>query len=128
MGHEPRFGRKGEPAACPFCSEKVPRPGPVEPALGPRQGVAGGRCRCGALYLLDATGKEGGQVLVDGLALLYGGDLSLAMSLAAGTDYEVKDLGYNPRGHNLEPLRRGRAFGIPKLWFFRRLRDLPGIP
>lgn len=114
-----RFERKDDPAICPFCEAKIPRPKPVPDS----DGFRGGHCECGALFLFDESGKTGGQSLLAGLTLISEGDIDLAMSLRPGVDYEVKDVGYRERTHSLEPKsrRRGGDFGIPKLWFFRRL-------
>jgi hypothetical protein len=119
------MSRKGEPVRCPFCARQLARPAAID--HGPGEVALGGRCACGALYLLDASGREGGQRLVDGLAALCAGDIARAMSLRAGVDYEVHGLGYNPRGHCLEHgcARRGGAFGLPKLWCFRLLAPAP---
>jgi hypothetical protein len=86
-------------------------------------GCEGARCSCGALYVADVTGKCGGQALLDGLALVAGGDVERGMLLVAGVDYEMKTLGYRPRTHSIEPRmpRRGGGFGTAKLFFFRRL-------
>lgn len=119
---ESRFTRKGEPVLCPFCKNPVPRPSPLEappgsPSSSLLAATQGGRCSCGAIFLLDASGREGGQLLLEGLARICDGDLDRAMALSGGVDYQVRSLGYSPRGHNAEPIRRG-GFGRPKLWFF----------
>ncbi len=112
------FKRKGEPVLCPFCKAAVPRPGALAPLSAASSDAAGGRCGCGALFLFDASGREGGQLLLDGLARLCEGDLTRALALEGGTDYRIDSVGYNPRGHSAEPIRRG-GFGRPKLWFFK---------
>jgi hypothetical protein len=113
------YDRKEKPAACPFCDQRIPRPAPfvdVEVDCG------GGRCACGALFVVDVTGKQGGQVFLDGLTVLCDGDLDRGVSLQAKVDYEVVSLGYRPRTHSLESRLPGRGgFGTPKLWFFRLL-------
>lgn len=110
--------RREVPVACPFCESRVPRPTKLPEA----DQFVGGRCQCGALYVFDETGREGGQILVEGLAILCDGDLDRAMGLSAGRDYEVKDLGYRARSHSVEPKALGHGgFGRPKLYFFRRL-------
>jgi hypothetical protein len=111
------FKRRGDPVLCPFCKAPVPRPSSL-PAVGPTSAEAsGGRCACGAVFLLDASGREGGQLVIEGLARLCDGDLDRALALRGGLDYRIESLGYNPRGHNAEAVRRG-GFGRPKLWFF----------
>jgi hypothetical protein len=114
------YQRKEKPAACPFCEERVPRPAKLEEA-----DCEGGRCSCGALFIADLTGKLGGQALVDGLTLLAGGDQDRGMSLERDKDYRMMMVGYRPRTHSLEPRvpKRGGAFGMPKLWFFRLIDE-----
>jgi hypothetical protein len=110
-----RYERKEKPAACPFCDERVPRP----KEFPEDSQVTGGRCSCGAIFITDTTGKDGGQAFLDGLTLLCGGDVDRAMELSS-EDYELKKIGYRPRTHSLEPRmpKRG-SFGRPKLWFVR---------
>ena len=119
-----RMTRKHTPAACPFCEAEVARPAAMDSEQGP-DSPRGARCACGALYLMDATGKQGGQVLLAGLAMLCDGDVDRAMSLRTGIDYELTPMSYNPRTHSLDRAERGRRFGVPKLWFFRRLPASP---
>lgn len=122
MSHEHHVKKRGEPVSCPFCGEALPRPLPMADASGGRLERAGARCGCGALCLLDASGREGGEVLLDGLALLCGGDLEEAMALQSGIDYELQSRLYDARVHRLEvaPARRS-GYGLAKLWFLRRL-------
>jgi len=125
MSRRPRqrnlYPKREEPAKCPFCDKRVPRPTPIEELTG----VSGGTCDCGALFVADETGRGGGQALVDGLTLLCEGDVTTAMGLCVGADYELKDIGYRPRTHSMEPPRpgRGRSFGVPRLYFFKRCTD-----
>ena len=114
---EPRVRKRGLPVACPFCATELPRPAPLAGA----DERSGGRCSCGAVYLLDAAGREGGQLLLDGLALLCNGDLGKALELQGGTDYQVQSCIYNARQHSFEPAPvRRSAYGVCKLWFLRR--------
>lgn len=107
-----------KPAECPFCKSRVARPKSLPEELE----MQGGRCACGALYLFDETGKQGGQLLLNGLTLISDGDMDAAMTLSAGTDYELKDVGYNPRTHTEDPKPLGRgSFGRPKLFFLKRI-------
>ncbi len=105
--------------SCPFCEVKIPRPELLPELVD----VQGGRCQCGALYVADEAGKAGGQALLDGLTLLADGDIDRAMALTAGSDYELKDVGWRPRNHSKIPHKpgRGRSFGQAKIWFFRHL-------
>lgn len=113
-----RVQRKEKPAACPFCETTIPRPAALS-----GYDSNGGRCACGAVFLVDETGKHGGQVLLDGLTLLCDGDVDRAMALDSKADYELRRLGYRPRTHSLEPALPMRvSFGRPRLYFLRRVR------
>lgn len=113
-----KMKRRGEPVTCPYCETKLPRPAQMQSSTSSTS-CTGGRCDCGAVYLLDATGREGGQLIMEGLYFLAGGDMDLALTLRGGTDYDVRGLGYNYRMHVYEPRQRGRSYGQPKLWFFK---------
>jgi hypothetical protein len=114
----PRTKARGEPPSCPFCGKTVARPRPLElDDYG--TAVPAGRCGCGTLYLLDATGREGGQLLMDGLSVLCDGDMDRAVTLAVGVDYLLEYTPYNQKLHIVEAKRRGRLFGQSKLWFIK---------
>ncbi len=87
------------------------------------EGCRGGRCSCGAAYVLDETGSRGGQALLDVLTLLCDGGLDRAMSLDSGVDYETKPLPYvrsaasEASGWRVTPSRQ------PKIWFARLKSD-----
>lgn len=115
---ERRYARKEPPAACPLCKEPVPKPRYLTEERSP-DACQGGRCSCGALYIVDVTGRAGGQAVLDGLAMLCDGDIDKAMQLRAGVDYVMEGVGYNPRTHSLDPKQSVRRYGLPKLWFFR---------
>lgn len=120
MSRERRYSRKEPPAACPYCESKIPRPSPLTDEAGP-DACRGGHCPvCNALYVLDETGKAGGQSLLDVLSLLCDGDLNAGLTLRAGVDYDLREVGYNPRTHSLDPRGMRRRFGLPKLWFVKR--------
>jgi len=96
---------------------EVPRPTTLE--TDPLdQELKGGRCTCGALYLLDATGKEGGRRMMDGLYLIADQDMDRALALQSGEDYRVESVCYNYRMHTAESRTRKKGYAQPKLWFF----------
>ncbi len=78
---------------CPFCDSPVDRPGELKNGFAD---VLGGRCRCGALYAYDPSGRALGEVLMDSLAILCKGDYNKAVSLEEGKDYLVKFFMYEP--------------------------------
>lgn len=108
-----------EPVKCPYCEFAVPRPETMKVAVTE---VQGGRCECGAIYVADVTGRQGGECLMDGLAVLCEGNIDEAGKLLPGQDYEYVDINYRPRTFSVAPRARGpRAFGSAKMWFLRRL-------
>lgn len=69
------------------------------------ESVQGGRCGCGAFYLVDPTGKNVGEVMMQTLSLAAQ-ELSKDISaLIAGEDYEDVVLSYDWRTH--------RSTGVP---------------
>jgi hypothetical protein len=67
------------------------------------------------VFVLDETGKSGGQALLDALALACDGDLDRALRLDSEKDYELKT----------KPLResrfriQGHSYLAPKVWALR---------
>jgi hypothetical protein len=69
--------------------------------------VDGGKCgSCGALYLLDPTGKNLGEVMMQALGLAAQELSKDACDMVPGMDYDEKVLSYNWRTH--------RSTGEPK--------------
>ena len=116
----PRYKRREPHAACPFCEEKIPRALPRE-SVSTEDRFDGGACPCGAIYILDLTGKAGGVALLEALASVCDGDLDLGLKLRADVDYKLIQVPYNPRTHSLDPKRGRASFGQPMLYFCRRL-------
>ena len=54
-------------------------------------GCIGGRCECGAWFVVDETGRLGGAALMDLQALAAEGDLDRALEWRDGTNCEIKD-------------------------------------
>ena len=98
-GCELRSGpREGVELVCPFCRTGLKRP--TQLRLSAAEAVAGGTCTgCGAIYLLDPTGKNVGEVMMQGLTLAAD-RLSMDMSsMVPGEDYEDVVLSYDWRTH-----------------------------
>jgi hypothetical protein len=95
-------------AGCPFCWEWLPAAERLAKVFS--SDSRGGRCSCGAFFVVDETGRSGGQALLDALALACGGDLDRAVTLDSGKDYEVKTKPLGPeRFANHSP-------AAPKVW------------
>lgn len=98
---------------CPFCRAKLERPSNI--TLGDAGKALGGRCVCGALYLVDPTGKGVGDALMQGLswaAGTLGKDLG---ELASGEDYEDAVLSYDWRTHRSTGESTGYMDGYGRL-------------
>lgn len=83
---------------CPFCRE--PLGYPEEIRLSETETVLGGQCfLCKAHFIVDPTGKNVGEVMVQGLQMAaeeLGTELAL---LVDGEDYEDCVLSYDIRRH-----------------------------
>lgn len=83
---------------CPFCNSPLQRPGELKNGFAD---IIGGRCRCGALYAYDPSGRALGEVLMDSLAILCKGDYNKAISLEEGKDYLMKFYTYESVFHRI---------------------------
>jgi hypothetical protein len=74
---------------CDFCWEPLPLPQNCRDVFT-GDGCLGGRCECGAVYVIDETGREGGLARLDAMALVCDGDLDRALQLDGDRDVEFK--------------------------------------
>ncbi len=82
---------------CPFCEADLKRPEAMK--TGDAEPAQGGTCSCGAIYLVDATGKNVGTIMAQALVLaseLLGKKLS---DLDSDNDYQDAVLSYDWRTH-----------------------------
>jgi hypothetical protein len=103
---------------CPFCWEWIPTPKTVFEAFS-ADGCLGGRCSCGAAFVVDETGRAGGQALLDAQALVCDGDLDRALKLSSGADYDVQTRPYHGPTATVAGRRRGHGYMQPKVWFIK---------
>lgn len=82
-------------------------------------GCLGGRCSCGAGFVIDETGHSGGQALLDAQAVACDGDLDAALALASGEDYEVETRPYQGPINTVGRQRHGHSYMQPKVWFVK---------
>ena len=115
------YQRKEPIAACLFCDTKIPKPSYLTEDKGPDGGMGGHCTKCGAFFISDITGRGGGQAVLDGLTFLADGHQDAGLALRADIDYKLEGAGYNPRTHSMDPKGSGKRYGMPKLWFFKRL-------
>jgi hypothetical protein len=106
---------------CPFCWEWLPRP-EVQPQSFSGSECKGGRCDCGAFFVVDETGKSGGTALLDVQAVAAGGDLDRAMTLCEGVDFELKTKKYYGESNTRSGAVRGHSHMDPMLWSIRLLK------
>lgn len=59
--------RQKEKAHCPFCRKIINRPRKIFPIW--KTEFSGGKCSCGAVFLMDPTGKNMGLLLADALMI-----------------------------------------------------------
>lgn len=104
---------RSRPLQCPFCNTQLIRP--VEIRLRTVE-LTGGICRCGAVYALDRTGHNLGEVYLDALTFLCRGDINGALSLNP-EDYEDVVYDYDYETNRLDA--RSRTGKIRKMLFMR---------
>ena len=94
-----RFGRReGTDPLCPFCGTELKRPVDMELSTG--EIVPGGWCSgCGAIFLVDPTGKNVGEVMMQALGIVSEKMQKDMADLAAGEDYDDAILNYDARLH-----------------------------
>jgi hypothetical protein len=95
-------------AGCPFCWEWLPPAELLTEVFS--SDSRGGRCPCGAVFVVDETGRQGGAALLDALALACDGDLDRAQKLDSNKDYEVKTKPLGPERF------QSHSPAAPKIW------------
>jgi hypothetical protein len=103
---------------CPFCKNRLNRPAEIR--ISSMERVDGGRCgSCGALYLLDPTSKNVGEVMMQALGLVAGELSKDASEMVAGEDYDDKILSYNWRTHRSSGEPKGFMDGQSRLYVIK---------
>lgn len=80
------------PLQCAYCDNYLARP--VEINIKSID-LTGGMCPCGAVYVLDRTGHNLGEIYMDALQFVCKADLDKALQLNP-EDYESEDFDYDP--------------------------------
>ena len=104
---------------CPFCWEWLPPP-TLHLNVFSGDGCEGGQCQCGVFFVIDRTGKFGGQALLDARALACNGDLEQALALREGTDYQLKTRKLTPETATRRPVATGHSYLEPQVWVIKR--------
>lgn len=103
-----------QPLQCPFCDNYLMRPVNVNLKS---MDLTGGICKCGAIYAMDRTGHNFGEIFWDALTFVCRGDFDKALSLNQ-EDYESVDYDYDLHSNTIS--RTGKA---GKLVFVRLIND-----
>lgn len=120
---KPRIRRPSIAVGCAFCWEYVPQPTEQRDVFS-GGGCSGGRCECSAVYVIDPTGRDGGQALLDAQALACDGDLDRALALRNGIDFELKVRDMGTRNQRATGGRELLSGCLPaKLWFVKLRRE-----
>jgi hypothetical protein len=101
---------------CAFCWQWIPAPERLA-AYDP-SGAWGGCCPCGAWFVLDENGKQGGQSLLELCTLAVGGDLDRAVTLREGVDYELRHKPMIERVVRMGAQAQAPTIE-PKVWFLK---------
>ncbi len=82
--------------------------------------VLGGTCSsCGALYLMDPTGKNVGEIMVQALDLAAARLSKDSSDMVAGKDYDDTVLSYNWRTHRSSGEPKGFMDGCGRLYVIK---------
>lgn len=107
------------PLQCPFCDNYLRAP--IDLNFSNVE-VTGGICTCGAVYVLDRTAHNVGEIFMDALTFVCRGDIDKALALDPG-DYESEELGYDMSSNEIT--NKSRTGKLCKLVFVR-LKNAPG--
>jgi len=113
-----RHRSRGHRAKCRFCSRTLPRPKKRESDLALHPLLPGAKCPCGATYVVDPTGRNGGNALIEAL-IDATGDRHKAPFLMRGHDYEEYIENYNTDAHQFITGFRGYRRGMARLYLVK---------
>ncbi len=86
--------------------------------------VMGGTCgNCGALYLMDPTGKNVGEIMVQALDLAAAQLSKDSSEMLAGKDYDDMVLSYNWRTHRSSGEPKGYMDGNGRIYVIKIKKD-----
>ena len=117
MSKGPRLRTAGRKARCSFCRKGLPRPEPREHSTISL--LPGGRCSCGAVFVVDPTGRNGGVALLEALEDAAGGDRDKAYQMMRGRDYEELIENYDTKTHLYLPGYRGYRRGMARIYLIK---------
>ncbi len=112
--------REGKEPHCPFCRAILARPAKMD--LSKTESVLGGACgTCGALYIVDPTSKNVGEVMMQALGLAAAKLSKDISEMAAGEDYEDAILSYDMKLHRSSGEPKGFMDGNARLYMIKVL-------
>ena len=107
--------REGLEAVCPFCRTELPRP--IELSISASERALGGTCKgCGAVYLVDPTSKNVGEVMMQALEMAASRVSKSSSEMISGEDYEDAIVSYNVRTHRSPGEPKGYMDGNGRLY------------
>lgn len=110
--------REGREPRCAFCKAALARPAKM--AINAMESVLGGSCgSCGALYIVDPTGRNVGEVMMQALGLAADKLSKDISNMAAGEDYEDAILSYDLKLHRSSGEPQGFMDGNARLYMIK---------
>ncbi len=107
---------------CPFCWASLNYP--VDIQLSAWESILGGSCfLCGARFIVDVTGKNVGEAVVQGLEMIAEELGKSLETLEAGLDYEDCVLGYDVKRHQTTGPASKFRDGLGRLYIIKTIRD-----
>ncbi len=110
---------RGKVFRCPFCLADILDIADMDTPFGAT--LEGGTCvSCGAVFSVDHTGKNQGELYMDTLAYAFGWDFDAAIEAEEGS-YEEAVVRFNPKVAKFLLGDAGRMDRSPKYIFIKRL-------
>jgi hypothetical protein len=113
----PTLRRTGERAKCRFCGRSLPRPKKRDDALNPN--LPGASCPCGAFFVVDPTGRNGGVALMEALTDAAGGKAGAGNFMVPRRDYNDYIENYDTQAHRFITGFRGYRRGMARLYLVK---------
>ncbi len=102
---------------CPFCGSDLMRPSEI--TVGDAEQSTGGTCSCGALFLVDPTGKNVGTMMAQALNMMTEELKKGIGELVPDEDYQDAVLSYDWRTHRSTGVSQGYMDGYGRLYIFK---------
>ena len=110
--------RESVEPVCPFCRGNLDRPTMMR--ISPMENVLGGTCaHCGALYIVDPTSKNVGEVMMQALGMAAVQLSKDTSEMVAGQDYDDAVLSYDWRTHRSRGPSKGFMDGYGRLYIIK---------